>query len=475
MNKIVFVILSILPNLVLSQNLEQIEKEIINDETATISQSTAKLISLNEAIEEGLRRNNLEVLRKYEFQLNELDYQDAFEEFFFPKLTLSMNTTGNHFVENLYRDSIENASSSKTPQGLIGLGFEEYSLFNWGRDYLTYLNSKNSYERTKQRLKEQRRELRYSIIANYFNLSRLFKIVKIQKKQLSHTSFIYRLAKEKISLRKINSQEFLQAKSEFLDSHRRYQSALFDYYKQQQIFADLLADKLKTSYRPSDTLKFKPITIGPNESKKLVTRNQPRILEARLNAENASRDYQRVLKENLPLPKISLRLGTYQRGFSTEGLEDSYNTLQNSRNVEIAASLNMTWTIYGSGGFFNSRVTERAYYGKRIAEIRLKEAHRESMVSNTLTHSRIRYLEKEFTASKAQLKNARLVFDKAIDNYIAGRTTFANMKLILNDLNSAATHFEDVKYEHLVEKVSYASLMGIDDFPGEKFDNLVEK
>jgi outer membrane protein TolC len=475
MNRILFLLIFLLPHHVYSQDLEALEQEIIKDNTALNLNDSAKGMTLLDAIEEGLRKNNAEVLRKYEFQLNELDYKDIYDDFYFPKLSLTMSTSQDHFAENLYRDSLENASSSKTPTGSIGLGFNDYTIFNWGKDYLSFLNSKHSYNRNKEKFKEKKRELRYQIIVSYFNLSRLNKLVFIYKKQLSHTSFIYRLAKEKLSLRKINSQEFLQAKAEFLEAHRAYQDSLFNYYNHQQTFSNLLGDDLKSTYKPIDSLRFKPIAIGSIEAAKMIARNQPSILDAKLAVENSNRDYQRVLKENLPLPKFSLKLGSYQRAYSTSGYEDSYSTFSNSKNIEIAASLNMSWTLYGSGGFFNSRETERSYFQKKISEIKLREAHRESRVANNLTHSRILYLEKKYTANNKQLINARKVFDKTIDNYIASRTKFVDVKQVLEHLRETSIHFENSKYEHLVEKITFASLMGLDDFPGEKFDNLVER
>lgn len=475
MNRILFLLIFLLPHNSYSQDLDKLEQEIINDDSALNLKDSSKKITLLDAIEEGLRKNNEQVLRKYEFQLNELDYKDAFDEFYFPKLSLTMKTTQDHFIENLYRDPNDNTESNATPTGLVGLGFEEYTLFNWGKDYLTFLNSKNTYRRNKEKLKEQKRKLRYEIILNYFNLSRLDAIVSINKKQLSHTSFIYRLAKEKLSLRKINSQEFLQAKAEFLEAHRAYQESLYSYYSQQQELSNLLGDNLVSTYKAVDSLKFKPIAIGPTEAVKMVMRNQPEILDAKTALENANRDYQRTLKENLPLPKISMKLGSFQRAFSTGGYTDSFQNSNGSKNVELAASVNMSWTIYGSGGLFNSRVTQRSYYQKKISEIKLQEAHRESRVANNLTHARIRYLEKKYVANRSQLQNARKVFDKAIDNYIASRTNFVDVVQVLENLRKSAIDFENSKYDHLVEKVSFASLMGLDDFPGEKFDNLVEQ
>lgn len=456
-------------------DLDQLEKDIKQNKLTQNLDNQAEGITLQDAIESGLRKSNPELVRKYSFQLNEIVFKDARDDFYYPKLNLTMSTSSDHFTENLYRDQTTNAESSKTPTGSIGLEIEDYTLFNWGKDYLDFLNSKESYQRTKQNLTEDKRELRFQIIAEYFNLSRQNAIIRIFKKQLSHTSFIYRLAKEKLTLRKITTQEFLHAKTLFLEAHKNYHSSLFEYYKIQESFATILGDELKTIYKPLSRLKFKAIAFGSDESYRFVNNNSRDLLDARSDVKNSNRSYQRVLKNNLPLPKFSVKLGSYQRSFSSGGYSDDYETFAGSKNIEIAATLNMSWRIYGSGGFFNSRATETSFYNKKISELKLREAHRNTKVANRLTHSRILHLEKKYEATDAELKNARKVFDKVIDNYLSSKTKFTNVKQILDELLNASINYELTKYEHLLEKLTLAKLMGVDDFPGDKFDRLVEK
>ena len=456
-------------------DLDQLEKDIKNNKLSTAISNDAIPLTLLDAIEEGLRKNSNEIERKYEFQLNEIVFKDAKDDFYYPKLNLTMSTTADHFTENLYRDNHDNAESAQTPNGKIGLEFDDYTLFNWGKDYLDFLNAKSNYNRTKERLSENKRELRFEIISTYFNLARLHQIVRAYKKQLGHTSFLYRLAKEKMMLRKINSQEFLQAKALFLNAHKNYHDSLVNYYQGQESMATLLGKDLKTIFRPITFLKYKPINFSAAESYRFVKVNNPDLKDAKNTMLTSQRSYQKVLKENMPLPKFSVKLGSYTRPFDSGGYDDNYQTQSGSKNIEVAATLNMSWTIYGSGGFFNSRTTETSFLNKKLSEIKLREAHRSIEVANNLTHKRIIFLEKKYEASLAQVKNSREVFDKAIDNYIASKTHFSNIDFVLDELLESKIDYENTKYSHLVEKLNMATLMGVDDFAGEKFDNLVER
>ena len=47
------------------------------------------------------------------------------------------------------------------------------------------------------------------------------------------------------------------------------------------------------------------------------------------------------------------------------------------------------------------------------------------------------------------------------------------MQQVLEHLRTANIDLENTKYEHLIEKLTLSQLMGLDDFPGDKFDQLV--
>lgn len=458
-----------------TSNLEQIEKEFSNNSEKIVLKNDSVQLSLQDAIEGGLRENYAQKARKYEFQLNEISYKDAYQDFYFPNINLTMNTTSDHFVENFYKDVDVNASSSKVPSGYIGVEVEDYTLFNWGKDYLDYLNQKEIYDNTKTNLTIDKRNLRLDIIKLYFNLAMQKEIVRIYKKQLSHSSFIYRLAKEKLTLKKIKTQEFYEAKSLFLGAHRDYHQSLYEYDQLQEQMIEILGEDNDSAYNPVSVLKFKPLSVTQEESLKFSLQAARDLVNAKAQMNIASRKYEKSQKENLPLPKFTVKLGSYRRNFASGGYSDDYETFSNSKNIELAASVNMSWRLYGSGGFLNTRIQESAYYNKKISELNLRNAHREIKYTNRILHSKIERLERRYKALESQRKNARDVFDQTIDNYISSKTKITNLRQMLKELKDASIDFEITKYNHLAEKVELAKIMGLDDFPGEKFERLVEK
>src|SRR5690606_27552898 len=140
-----------------------------------------------------------------------LSKTDVWQKFWLPTISLEMETS-NHRIDR-FRESSQNTptmGAQQAPTGSLGLVLGEYTLFNWGRDYLEYQNEKQTLGRATQRLNEARRRLRFALISQYFNLVKAKEVRKIHQEQLRQTAFIHRMAKEKLQLRKIKAQEYYQ-------------------------------------------------------------------------------------------------------------------------------------------------------------------------------------------------------------------------------------------------------------------------
>ena len=59
-----------------------------------------------------------------------------------------------------------------------------------------------------------------------------------------------------------------------------------------------------------------------------------------------------------------------------------------------------------------------------------------------------------------------------MDNYIDKKCRFVDFKHALEDMSTTKTNLSKAKFAHLKQKVLLANAMGIDDFPGEKFEQL---
>jgi outer membrane protein TolC len=434
-------------------------------------------LDLRSVLEEGFRRNAFQQMREQQKEQIELLKTDVFQRFWLPKISLELDSS-NQKVDR-FRESSQSTKTmgaQQAPTGSLGLVIDEYTLFNWGRDYLQYQNDKQSLNRANQQLGEARRRLKFSLITQYFNMIRTKEVKRIRQEQLRQTSFIHRLAREKLQLRKIRAQEYYQTRSEYLRAQTEYQESMFDVGLQEEEMANLLGDEWRGAYRTVEQLKYVSVNASVTEALKLSEEQSVDFRNAKLQYDNASRSYEKTLKDNLPLPKLSFNLGTYRTGFDPNGSSYSYQTSSaGNRNLELVAAIDMKWTLLGEGGFFNTRINQQAFLNKRIAEINFYNTRRLLEVKVRTIYKTLRYLEQKVDIAQFQHKNAQSNYDSVLDNYIGGRATFSDIKIAIDNLVISHINSENVKYQHLLKKLELADYMGLEDFPGENFEQLAQR
>ena len=440
------------------------------------SDKDGRSLDLRSVLEEGFRRNPFEQIRGQQKEQIELSKTDVWQKFWLPTISMELETS-NHRIDR-FRESTQSTpgmGAQQAPTGSLGVVIDDYTLFNWGRDYLQYENEKQTLNRAGQQLTEAKRRLKFNLINQYFNMIRTKEIKRIRQEQLRQTSFIHRLAREKLQLRKIRAQEYYQTRSEFLRSQTEYQESLYDVGLQEEEMANLLGDEWRGSYRTTEQLKYVSVNTTMEEALKLSQEQSVDYRNAKLQYDNSSRTYEKTLKDNLPLPKFSFNMGTYRTGFDPDGTSWQYQTADGNRNVELVAAIDMKWTLLGEGGFFNSRDNQQSYLNKRIAEINYFNIKRQLEVKVRTIYKTLRYLEQKVDISQYQHKNAQSNYDSVLDNYIAGKATYSDIKLAIDNLVISHVNTENVKYEHLLKKLELADYMGLEDFPGENFEQLAQR
>ena len=448
----------------------QKSKEILQEMRESDFKVTYRKLYLRELIETGLRKNQDQLLRDYEAEILEINWDNAHDSFWYPRLRLNL-TSGPHTVVDLKKwESIANS-----PGATIGFGFDDYTLFNWGIDYLSYLNSKNDYNRGKEKIVEARRKLRHDMIVAFFKLWSYKEIEKINKQKLMHAAHIYRLNKQRAALKKISLQEYYQSKGIYLKCQQEFREAKVQSEIIDAEISYLIDNPIGTRYILRENLKYRELHYKFLDVMHYALEKNPEILDAANELENKSRDYKKVLKENMPLPKFSFNLGGYTHPFGTgkKGLEYSTSTTSNNDSINMVATINATWTIWGEHGFLNKRKKELASINKKIAVSKIKK-------SKTYVSSLLRQYYRKVINYQEQIKilaASTHTYDKLLDhvfeNYRNNKTTFINFKNALKELSESQIKLVQGKYGHLENKVYLAETMGLDDIPGKNFEELV--
>lgn len=434
-----------------------------------------KPLTLNDVIEQGLRENYDHQIRVQSQFLNQLTFEGQKDAFWMPRLKLELNTDP-HVLGTIHSSSrTPSPKNSSSPSGTFGLVLGDYTIFNWGKDYALYLNKKDSYESSKSELREDTRNLKQNLIIEFFRLLKEKNVEKIWQDNLRQTSFVYRLNKEKITVGKTTRQDYYQARSDYLKSQNSFHQSKIVTDQTDESLAYMITDPIGSKYILSEQLKYKEVNITSEEILELARKNAPRILFSRTGARNSARDYDVALKENMPLPKISVNLGAYTHQFGPTDNELRYRTYNNGGDVEVVATINTTWDLTGEDGLFNQRKLAKARTRMEIANQTLEK-------NSHLTESEVRKyyktilsLQNQINIIEARLVSIQRTFDTILENYLAGRAKYYDYSLALEDLTQTKIYSEELKFQHLYYKIQMAQIAGIEDFPGEAFEQLAEK
>ena len=427
-------------------------------------------LSLADAIEKGLRENYNEKDRTFRKMTLDYNWFDTKEDFYLPKISLNLDSSDQR-ISRLKRGSLDDPGNGRGATGTLSLSVADYTVFNWGKDYLEYLNDKDIYTRSKKRLSESKRSLKFQIILKYFEVDYLKKVARIRKTQLRHASFVYRYSREKISLRKIGKQEYYQSRSEYLKAQEEHRSAALALKNAYEEIALLIADQPGTRYVLKNSLKFIPLTIPITDAQKYAKQYNPAVLNGQQSLVNAKRSYQRLKLENLPLPKFKVNLGAYTQTFGQTTNTTRYQN-NNGNHIDVVATLDATWSLTGTGGLFNSRNIVRGKINKEISINRLNQAKHQALTDVKIHIDKIKNYEKRVPIFETRQETNLKAFDLALDNYLERRTAYINFQDTLLEMTTSQIEYARLLYLHAFEKVNLAQVVGLDEFPGETFEQL---
>lgn len=434
-----------------------------------------KSLKLNDVIEQGLRKNYDQNLRDQKQNLSDLTFEGLSRSFWYPNIKLTLST-GDQLISLLRKSSrAQTANNSITPSGYLGLSFDDYTVFNWGKDYALFLNKKQSYEREKTANLELKRELRLSLISDFFDLAAYKTFEKIYQDQLRHASFVYRLNKEKITVGKTSQQDYYQSRSEYLRAQNEYHQAKMNADVADENLSFKIADDVGTKYILIEQLDYKRIKISLEDAINLANAQNPTLLSNKTTLINAERSYDVAQKENLPLPKFSVNLGAYNKTFGPRTNKTIYETQNGNGNVELVASVNATWDLVGEDGFLNSNKLAKSRINRELANYELGK-NKHFIESNVReTYKNILSYQNQMLILEARLPAVQKTFDTVLENYLNNKARYNDFHIALNELTETKLKLEETKLYHLKEKLNLAKAIGAEDFPGENFEHLAIK
>ena len=428
-------------------------------------------LTIEKAIEQGLRKNFAQQNRDYTEQVLALNWQDTQQGFWMPQFNLELTGA----PQRLFRfKKGRYPGNDGSLSGTLALEVEEYTLFNWGKDYLSYLNTRTDFLRDNQNLKDEKRKLRNRIMIQYSRLDQLNSIKRVLKEQLSKSAYIYRFAREKARLGQLSTQDFSAARSQYLRAQSEYQIGLDESRHEDARMAMMIVDPSSTRYILKGTTHYRKLHFPLDKGLEMAKKNNPQIKREQKNVEHFERKYKLTQRENYPLPKISLNVGAYRHHWESSNSLGRYETHGTNSNLDIVAEIKATWPLSGKGGLFNRRKTQGALIKVEQAHSRLTQAQHRAHSQVERHYRTIKSLESQMAVARARRENAIKNFDLTLENYINRKTRFSAFQQALEEMVQAHIHFLNTQYRHFEKKVLLTEAIGIEDFPEEILQNSLK-
>jgi outer membrane protein TolC len=430
-----------------------------------------KPITIDIVIEQGMRKNFEENIRHKDNEILDNNLQDVKESFLYPNINLTLNSEKTR-VGTLYSGSRSGLRPDNDASGSLGIELGDYTVFNWGKDYLKYLNDKEEIKREMERNKEQSRDLKQNLIAAFVKVLYHQEIIKIKKDQLRNASFIYRLNREKVTISKVSKHDYYQSRADYLRSQQEYFEAKINFQNANEELATLIDDPPGTTYVINDELAYSPLKVTKTYALKQAYQNSPYLNDATTLNNIKAREYEIAIRENMPLPKISMNIGTYKHAFGSNGSRTLFENDYGGNNLELVASVQASWALLGDGGVLNRRKLANKRLEKETTEWSYNKTRRqiESLITQMFQkfsndHDLIKILE-------ARLPSLKKRMDLALSRYLDKKSRYNDFHLALVELHDAEKSLVDLKWEYFSRKVLLAQIMGIEDLPGERFDTM---
>lgn len=436
---------------------------------------TYKTISLNDVIEQGLRQNSDQEIRNKQNELNELNWNRDYRKFWLPSLKMTL-TTAEQRVGTLRSSSRESSERPSTSaDGSFGFDIGTYTVFNWGKDYALYLNSQANYQRQKQLNEEEKRDLKLVLITDFIELIKKKNLLKIRQDQLRRASFVYRLNKEKVNVGKTSQQDYYLSRANYLEAQNEYHASKIEVDKADENLAYLINEKSGTKFIINENIDYKKLKITLTNALELVKSKNSDVLNSLTSIENNERELDVARKENLPLPKFTLNLGGYRNHFDKNTNTTRYETYEGTGALDIVASINATWDVFGADGFMNQDKLARKRIELEISRHQLRKSMAFSEANVQSIYKNIISLQNQLLILEARVPTVTKTIDTVLENYLDGKTRFNDYKLALDDYIQTRTMFENFTAEHAQQKLQLAKVIGIEDFPGENFEHIVTR
>lgn len=176
----------------------------------------------------------------------------------------------------------------------------------------------------------------------------------------------------------------------------------------------------------------------------------------------------------MPLPSVVFSGITIGNNFGSRGtttIRDTSSPVTGplSGNLDISASLNFTIPLVGSGGFLNERALRTAELAVDSSDLALRNASNNGEINARTQYINLVQLENQIDNNERIFKESLKVFENALQTVQAKAVTNRlDLRDAINQLRTAEQTYAASVLQHYSAKLALATVLGVDQFPGEK-------
>lgn len=426
-------------------------------------------LTLERAISKAIEKNPGAQTQRMDLRKSELDYNDAWDDMYLPRIALSVNATSEFTVGDIEKTPEKRQPSLHgfpSPTAKISLG--EYTVFSFWRDWITFEKSRLDWVRSQQSYTESMRKFRFSISKAYFETKIAQDNYEYAKRFYSLSETILALMRSRERLGKATQEDLTSSQQDMLTKKIELGNALTSFQSKSFSLNQLLGDAAGTEYLLVSDPEFEPIPFELDQIISIFRESSPTMRDLRKDLRKNELELDSAQKDRLPLPEI--KFSGLEMSYSNEysQLSREFNTTAGTQ-LNLSASISLTLPLLGKGGFFKHRPLEKAKIDvdKQLLKFRNTQNETEVKVGNLLRG--IKQSEQNVRDYKQSLNSSSSILESLMSNGATGKSDLRlKFRDALQQMRSDQAALADANLDYMSSKFDLYELIGVDKLEKEK-------
>ena len=429
-------------------------------------------LTLAQAIERALVSNPTIIDQKLTLRASEITHDNAWDDMFLPQINLGLTSSSSATVGQLPGSVREKQAGGSNyshgyPSSTASLSLGSYTLYNFGKDSLTYEQAKLDWLRAKETYVETARSIKFKTISAFWSLKSALDKLDAATRSVELAQAIFDLQESRAALGKAAASDVSSSSVDLMNAKNLRDT--LDTSAKNALWAlnPLLGDPVGTPYEIDEQISFLPISLTEDMVYAVYLRESASMKTLKTTLKKAELALELEEKNKLPLPKITFSGITVSYNNSYYGNRpDLYTSSSGTTNLDVNASVSLTLPLLGSGGLFGGRTVELAQITRDQAELRLRDQGNRDKAAIYQVIQNIRQYEQTVNNNRESLKTSSEILEGVLQKIEkAENVSRLDLKDAIAQARQAEIALSESILAHLNYKTDLAQTIGVDYLP----------